>query len=287
MIEIFLLEQLAAFAKCGTLTRAAEELHMTQPALTRSMHKLEAAFGVPLFERSKSKIALNETGRVAARYAQRVLEADREMVEQTVAFDRSRRTVVLGACAALPINLLLPALQERFSGMAITSEISSDEKLIGGLRNRTYQLAVLHEPPTAEDLFCQRYLDERLCVTLPREHPLASRTQVTFQELDGLSLLAHRNALFWVEICRRKLPRSKLLAQDSVEILHELVDSSTLPAFSSDRAVERGYESEGRVTIPICDEDAFATYYLACLQSEKAKYDALFSAVRSAVIQGQ
>ena len=88
----------------------------------------------------------------------------------------------------------------------------------------------------------------------------------------------------WVEICKQKLPHSKLLAQDSVEILHELVDSSTLPAFSSDRAVERGCESEGRVTIPICDEDAFATYYLACLQSEKTKYNALFHAARSAVI---
>lgn len=284
MIEIFLLEQLAAFEKCGTLTQAAEELHITQPALTRSMHKLEDAFGVALFERSKSKIALNETGKVAARYAQRVLEADREMVEQVVAFDRSRRTIVLGACAALPINLLMPALQEQFGGMAITSELSSDEKLIAGLRNRTYQLAILHECPTAEDLFCQRYLDERLCVALPTEHPLASREAVTFQDLDGLSLLAHRNAVFWVEICKQKLPHSKLLAQDSVEILHELVDSSTLPAFSSDRAVERGCESEGRVTIPICDEDAFATYYLACLQSEKTKYNALFHAARSAVI---
>lgn len=287
MIEIFLLEQLAAFEQYGTLTRAAEELHITQPALTRSMHKLEDAFGVPLFQRSKSKIALNETGKVAARYARRVLEADQEMVERTVAFDRSRRTIVLGACAALPIHLLLPALQEQFSGMAITSEISSDEKLIAGLHNRTYQLAVLHESPTAEDLFCQRYLDERLCVALPRDHPLAARESVSFQELDGLSLLAHQSALFWMERCKQKLPHSRLLAQDSLESLHELVDSSTLPAFSSDRVAEWGYESEGRITIPIRDEDAFATYYLVCLQSDKAKYNGLFSAVRSAVIQGR
>lgn len=284
MIEIFLLEQLAAFAKCGTLTRAAEELHMTQPALTRSMHKLEAAFGVPLFERSKSKIALNETGKVAARYARRVLEADREMVERAVAFDRSRRTIVLGACAVLPIHLLLTALQEQFAGMAITSELNSDEKLIAGLRNRTYQLAVLHESPTAEDLFCQRYLDERLCVALPRDHPLAARESVSFQDLDGLSLLAHRSALFWVERCKQKLPHSRLLAQDSLESLHELVDASTLPAFSSDRVAEWGYESEGRVTIPIRDADAFATYYLTCLDSGKERFTGIFHAVRTAAI---
>ena len=41
MIEIYLLEQLEAFARCGTLSAAAEELHLSQPALTRSMKKLE------------------------------------------------------------------------------------------------------------------------------------------------------------------------------------------------------------------------------------------------------
>lgn len=86
MVEIFLLEQLVAFTKYGTLSKAAEELHITQPALSRSMKKLENEFGVSLFDRSKSKIILNETGKVAAQYAEKVLEADREMLERTIAF---------------------------------------------------------------------------------------------------------------------------------------------------------------------------------------------------------
>ena len=51
MIDIFLLEQLDAFARTGTLSRAAEELHITQPALSRNMKKLEATLGVSLFNR--------------------------------------------------------------------------------------------------------------------------------------------------------------------------------------------------------------------------------------------
>ena len=45
------LAQLAAFADCGTLTRAAESLHISQPTITRTMQRLEDAFEVPLFER--------------------------------------------------------------------------------------------------------------------------------------------------------------------------------------------------------------------------------------------
>lgn len=247
------------------------------------MQKLESLLGVPLFDRSNSRIALNETGEVDVQYAQKVLNADRELAERTIAFDRSRRTLVLGACASLPLNLILPVLQERFRGMALTSEIARDDRLLSGLQNRTYQLVLLHEVPSAPDLFVQPFLDERLCITIPANHPLAGRTEVSFRELDGMSILAHRNAAFWVEICRQNLPHSTLLAQDNLEILHELVDSSTLPAFSSDRAVERGCVSDGRVTIPIRDPAAYATYYLACLHTEKTRFRPVFDDINSAV----
>ena len=111
------------------------------------MRRIEEILGVPLFERSKSKIALNKAGKVAVQYARKVLEADAELVEQVAAFDRSQRTLVLGACAALPIQFLLPVLQEWYSNVAITTEITDDESLLAGLQNRSYQLAILHSLP--------------------------------------------------------------------------------------------------------------------------------------------
>lgn len=285
MVEIFLLEQLSAFARCGSLSKAAEELHITQPALSRSMKKLEDAFGVSLFNREKSKIFLNETGKFAVQYAEKVLEADREMVDRTIAFDRSMRTVVLGSCAALPINTLMPLLQEYFCGKAITTEITGDGNLITGLKKHIYQLVIIHERSVDNNIFCQRYLDEQLYITLPFDHPLASREALTFADLEGMSILAHGNSGFWLDVCRENLKGAKLLIQDSIDMLHELLDFSSLPAFNSNRAIECGYESLERVTIPLVDEAAHATYYLACLNSEKSKYTFVFNAVRSEVIR--
>ncbi len=275
MIEIYLLEQLTTFAKCGTLSRAAEELHITQPALSRSMKKIEEEFGVPLFDRAKSKIVLNETGKIAAQYAARVLESDREMIERTVAFDRSRRTITLGACASLPARMLMPALHEAYRGMAVTTELSDDEKLIRGLKNHIYQLVILHElPESVEDgeIFCRSYMEERLAVTFPADHPLATRQEITFQDLSGLSILAHGGSGFWIDICRKNLPDTKLLIQDNMDMLSEIVDASTLPVFNSDRAVKEHEDAEGRVTVPIADEAAHVTYYLACLKGEEKRY---------------
>lgn len=280
MVEIYLLEQLVAFARKGTLSSAAEELHISQPALSRSMKKLEGEFGVPLFDRSKSKIALNETGKTAARYAEKVLEADREMIERTITFDRSRRTIALGSCAFLPANSLLPLLHEYYSKMAVITEITDDSRLISGLKTHVYQLAILHEPVEDEKICCRKYMDEHLAVTLPADHVLASKKTLTFQDLSGFSILAHGGSGVWLDICRRNLKDAKLLVQDSMDMLSELVHASSLPVFNSDRAMKSSDMSDRRITVPITDKAAHITYYLACLTEEKEKYSGVLRQFR-------
>ena len=142
---------------------------------------------------------------IAARYAEKVLEADRDMLEKTIAFDRSMRTVIIGSCAFLPIHTLMPLLQEHFMEKAITSEIVDDNKLIVGLKNHIYQLAILHKQPDDKNIFCQRYLDEHLYVTVPPDQILASRKTLSFADLEGMSILAHGSSGFWLDICRENL----------------------------------------------------------------------------------
>ena len=62
MIEFEQLTHLIAFYEYKTLSNAANNLHISQPVLTRSMQKLEETLGLSLFERSKNRITFNETG---------------------------------------------------------------------------------------------------------------------------------------------------------------------------------------------------------------------------------
>lgn len=287
MIEIYLLEQLAAVAEHGTLLKAAEALYLSQPALSRSMKKLETQLCVSLFDRDNSKITLNKTGQYAVEYARRILELDREMCEGVADFDRRQRTVSVGACAPFPLGELTPVIQERFVEMAVTTELSDDEKLLSGLRNRSYQLVILHEMPEERDLFCQHYLEEKLFIVLPKDHPLAGRESVTFDDLREYKVLLVSSIGFWMEICRKRLDPEKLIVQNNMDALLELIEASTLPHFTSDRIIERGFSNPDRVTIPIEDPDAKTTYYIACLNSEKKKYGAVFSAAREAVLRNR
>ena len=84
MVDLYELKQLAAFADLGTLSRVAEEFHLSTPSVTRSMQHLEQYFGVPLFTRGKNKIELNETGKLAADHARKLLaEAEQAVARHT------------------------------------------------------------------------------------------------------------------------------------------------------------------------------------------------------------
>lgn len=288
MIEIYLLEQFDAFARCGTLLAASEELHITQPTLSRSMKKLEDEFGVSLFHRENSKLSLNETGKLAAEYARRALEANQEMIDRVVMFDRSLRTVSLGSCAPFPVNELMPTLQEQLPGKTLSSELlSNDEQLLKGLRNHLYQLVVLHENPEDKTLYCQRYLEEKLYITVPEDHPLARKQSVTFHNLKGFRILMTSAIGFWMGVTLKHLSESDLLIQTSTDALAELIDASNLPFFNSDQMMRAGVEIPGRISLPITDDDAHATFWLACLASEQLKYRSLFSAIRGTMLRSQ
>ena len=102
MIELYELRQLAAFAEAGTLSEAAEVLHLSQPALSRNMKKLEEDLGISLFERSKNKLELNKNGEYALELARKLLDDADSFITRVRDFDRKSRTITLGSALQLP-----------------------------------------------------------------------------------------------------------------------------------------------------------------------------------------
>ena len=286
MIETYLLEQFAAFARCGTLLKASEELHITQPTLSRSMKKLEEELGVSLFHRENSKLSLNQTGRIAAEYAQKALSANQDFIDRVLSFDRQLRTISIGSSSPFPINELMPTFQNYLSDKTILTElVSSDEALVKGLKNRQYDMVILHTLPDDKSLFCQRYMEEQIYISVSNDHPLARQSSVSFSDLSGIRILVSAHIGFWMDICKKHLNTSDLLVQNNADALDELADNSTIPLFNSDRMIELGYNAPGRISIPICDEDAHATYWVVCSTQDQNKFRSIFNVVRGYAIR--
>lgn len=281
MLELSQLEQLAAVAQYGTLSKAAEALNTSQPVLSRTMRRLEEELQVSLFDRQKNKLTLTQSGDVAVACAQKVLEEVRRMVEQVRAFDRSRHTILIGSCAPVPLWNLLSLVTQFFPDMTVSSEMKSGAVRLDGLRDGVYKLIVLTEEVWDNSFYCQRYGEEQLYLSLPPAHPLANfRDGVWLKDIDGERMLLHADIGFWREWSQRMLPSTYFLLQHNFEDFDELVASSVLPAFASDVMMRNHPKEEHRIQIPILDPEAHVTYYCACRSEDRKSLAPVFREIK-------
>ncbi len=262
MLNLEELEQFVAYGDCGTLTKAAETLHISQPTITRTMQRIEESFGVALFRRGKNKIELNDTGKRALELSRRLLNDARGVVTQVRQYDRSLHTITVVSCAPAPLWSLLPALSAASPGTTIASDLTDNDVVLEKLRDGGCAIGIMSFPPDlGEDFTAIPFLRENLFVCVPYDQELACRDSLTFREMNGYNFLLYSEIGFWDAMCREKMPSSKFLVQTDDFAMQELIRTSSLPCFATNLAMNRELY-EDRKIIPITDPEANITYYL-------------------------
>lgn len=269
MLSLYELYQLTVFDTCGTLSKAAEELHLSQPTLTRSMQHLEEAFGVSLFTRQKNRIAFNATGRKAAACARALLADADQMVQQVKAFDERLRTVTVFSCAPAPLWKLLPLLSDRFADRTIVSRLHAVPDICDAVLQGRCEIGIVPEAVTGEDLACIPFQRERLSVCLPEDHPLAGADALCFAQLNGLHFLLKSDIGFWQGLCQDKMPDAHFLIQNDPVDFDVLARTSTLPCFTTNLVTPDAGFLARRRCIPITDPEADVTYHFICLPRQQ------------------
>lgn len=278
MIELYELRQFLAYAEAGTLSEAAEILHLSQPALSRNMKKLEEDLGITIFERRKNKLTLNKNGEYVLGLARKLLEEADSFAVKARDFDRKNRTIALGTCAPAPLWTVSPLIANLYPHMSLQTEMNNEKNLLTGLENNVYQLIAIHEKPAGDTCFCKECGKESLMFALPKGHRYARRKSLSFAEMNGENMLLMPDIGFWSFVLE-KMPDSRFLTQNDRFSFNELIEASSLPAFVSDLSEKFSKVPEGRVYVPITDEDATVTYYLACKNERKKEFQALFRAL--------
>ena len=261
MFELNQLEQLLAIEKYKTISKAAEHLNISQPALSRSIQRLEEELEVTLFERQKNKLTFNEDGISALEYARRIMELSNEMKDSLITASKARRTISIGSIAPAPIWTLTPEVSKLHPEMSIQSEIETHDKLEKGLKDGTYQIIVTNDSTADEDTIVVEYCEEDLYVALPPAHPLAGRYSLYLADLNGQSILQYSKVGFWLDICKAKMPDSMFIMQDEFDTLNELRRTSALPAFATN-ITGATPSSEHRVMVPLLDDEVNVIFYL-------------------------
>lgn len=281
MIELNQLEQLIAIAKNQTLSQAAKELLISQPALSRSMQRLEETLEAQLFDRYKNKVVLNENGKLAVKYAHKILAERDKMVENIQKLNKSFTTLTLASCTPAPIWDIEPLINSTYPEVKIESKVIDKDILVPALKNQEFQLIISPFEIIDKDIACYPYLEEDLYLSIPDNHPLKDKKEVSFSDLANQTMLLYANIGFWYDLHIKKMPKTKFLIQNERSTFNEIIRASTLPSFTSNLTIKREGKVKNRINLPITDKSAHVTFYLALLKSNINKYLPLINKIEN------
>ena len=262
MLNLDELEQLIAFKELGTLSKVADNYHISTPSLSRAMQHLEEDFGVSLFDRTANRIAPNETGERAVEVARRILQTSQQGLREVRDFDQHLKTIRVASVAPAPLWELLPQLSAAFPHKHIHQQLGNEQEVLTRLQEDSIDLAILPYPYADETATCLPYFTENLSIAVTKDHALADYTKVSFANLNGYNFLLMSQIGFWYDLVHEEMPASKFLIQANPFEFEELVQHSNLPRFITDYSKVKQTLEDNRIVIPISDPKAHVTYYL-------------------------
>lgn len=279
-MELTQLRYFQMAAQCNNLSEAAERLHISQPALSLSVKKLEDELGVALFDHSKNKICLNDAGRLALTYAEAVLTKADEMKSTFYQFVRKDNILSLGFCDPGPMRFSVPLLQKANPDINITSALLADEDhLETALLTHRYDAVVSLKRPQHEDIMTVPFAQEELMLSVPADHPLAKKSCVCLHDEQNLPLVNYSgNGAFVRQVqpfMDRLADRFAMKTYDDYFVFRQLLENGTLICFTTKLVRHYRHDGDNRVIIPLADEGLKATYLLSYLKSSRKYLSAL------------
>ncbi|WP_036594612.1 LysR substrate-binding domain-containing protein [Ottowia thiooxydans] len=260
------LQQLAIFEKVvetGSILAASRELHMTQPAVSKSIHELESQFGQLVFTRGKRGVKLTEFGVMLQRHAQSLLADLRFLADDVNAWSNGvSGQVVVGVLLSASARLLPRAvvlLHETAPNVVVTVRVGSNDVLFPELARGVVDVVVgllpgdSAEPPLANLTHVPLY-DETLCAVVARHHPLASSTTIDAHQLEGLGWIvptpesaAWRSAQSFFESAGLTVPKRLVESVSVLTNLGLLLESSMVALMP--HAVAEQFVRSGLISI--------------------------------------
>lgn len=175
-----------AVARHGSISRAAAELHLTQPAVSMQMKQLEEQIGVPLLTQVGRRLGLTEAGEVLRVHARDISERMAQLnhsMEQFRGLERGLLRLAVVSTANYFLPAVIAGFTERHPGMRVSLQVANREVVLAALADGSTDLAIIGRPPDSVDLVSRHFKDNPLVVVAAPGHPLAAEPRITLQRL--------------------------------------------------------------------------------------------------------
>lgn len=183
------LRQLRVFevvARHLSFSRAAEELHLSQPAVSMQIKQLEQNLGLPLFEQLGKRIYPTDAGRELTQYSRAISQQLTDLeaaMGQLKGMEKGRLTISVVSTANYFAPRLLAKFCDRHQDLSIGLSVANREAVLRALHDNETDLAIMGQPPEGRDIVAQAFMENPLVVIAPPSHPLCREKKIPLTRL--------------------------------------------------------------------------------------------------------
>ncbi len=187
------LQVFEAVARLGSFSRAAEEIHVTQPAVSKQIRQLQQEVGLPLLEQIGRQVCLTDAGRELLATCSDWLDTWNRF-EQSIAdlkgLKQGRLRIAVVTTAKYFMPRVLGPFCDRYPGIEVALEVINRNRLLERLGHNADDLYVMGVPPEGWEIESQPLLENNLVVVAPRTHRFVGRRRIPFTQLADETFIA-------------------------------------------------------------------------------------------------
>lgn len=180
-MDLVQLKMLCAVAECGSIVKAAEQLHRVPSNLTTRLKQLEDEIGSPLFIREKQRLRLSSVGYNFVEYAKKILQLSEEALNLTRSGQPSGALTLgsLESVAATRLPALLSAYHQHYPAVQLSLVTGTSGEVLDGVLKGDIAVALTDQPIPRADLVCgQSYSDTLVLITNPTHSAVTTAADV-------------------------------------------------------------------------------------------------------------
>lgn len=269
-------------------TKAAAELYISQPAVSKHIQELEETYKTKLFERNGSKIALTAAGHLLLQHTKSIFDIYRDIEFDMSSFVTKRQGLLrLGASTTLSQYVISPILarfHEKEKGISIHLINGNTEQIENALINKEIEIGVVEGQSKNQSIKYVPFLKDELVLVCRIAHPLASKNEITLEALKKLRLLTRERGSGTLEVIEYALKQQNVKLTDlqiemqlgSTESIKSYLLHSDCFAFMSIHAVSKELKNKELTVIDVKNLSIERSFFCITLVGKSDALSELF-----------
>lgn len=273
-MDITQLQYFKIIAETGSLTKAAEILHISQPAMSAMLKKFEEELNVELFDRSPNRIHLNQMGEIALIHVNNILRNVEQMKADLLSTAQQNLTLSVAFCDPGVRWFCVPRFSLAHPEIQIKDDLYEGNEAAKMLTDRVYDIIVTPEKICADHIQSISFLSDRVYLSVPTDSKLLGHDSISLRDVPAQPLLYPQIGGYFLTQMEKVITENNLpitLIKNSYNITQHMIRTTNFLATISTLSMDLRNDGTHRTLIPMSDPELNVIYYISFLKSNREK----------------